>query len=162
ASALSCQLAGSAGDFRFDEGGEVALKGLAGAHRVHPVLWDPDVSAYRGVGAAPTADSPSADGGLKREGGFWTIRYRGRSIRRKGARGLDYRGMRLGRQGEEVHVIDMAGGTQGDGGGFVGAEPGLEVSASLGDAGEVLDAKARREYRDRLESLRAELEEAQS
>ena len=38
----------------------------------------------------------------------------------------------------------------------------LEVSADLGDAGEALDSTARREYQERLESLRDELDEARA
>jgi hypothetical protein len=38
----------------------------------------------------------------------------------------------------------------------------LEVRSDLGDAGELLDARAKAEYKSRLEDLRAELDEAES
>jgi hypothetical protein len=43
------------------------------------------------------------------------------------------------------------------------AEPtDVQVATGLGDAGEILDPPARAQYKERLESLRAELEEAKS
>ena len=38
-SALLKELTGSSGEFEFDEGRDVQLKGLAGTHRVHSVTW---------------------------------------------------------------------------------------------------------------------------
>src|SRR5262249_20843225 len=40
-------------------------------------------------------------------------------------------------------------------------EDGLEVVANLGDAGEILDARAIDEYKQRVEELRAEIDEAE-
>lgn len=39
-SATVRELTQSAGDLRFDEGREVALKGFAGTHRLYALLWD--------------------------------------------------------------------------------------------------------------------------
>ena len=41
-SELVKELTESAGDLRFNAGQEVALKGLAGRHRVHTVAWEPE------------------------------------------------------------------------------------------------------------------------
>jgi hypothetical protein len=58
--------------------------------------------------------------------------------------------------GREFHAADLAAGADAE------APPGAEgeIALGLGDAGEVLDAQARSDYRRRLEDLRAELEEA--
>ena len=50
--------------------------------------------------------------------------------------------------GREVHVLDLA------------AEPDDAAVADRGDAGEVLDAKTREAYQQRIADLRAEVDEA--
>jgi hypothetical protein len=70
----------------------------------------------------------------------------------------------LSNPGVELHALELAGGT-GESGGTAAraaAEAGLEVRASAQEeAGAVLDAEAKQAYRQRLEDLRAELEEAE-
>src|SRR5919204_145316 len=50
----------------------------------------------------------------------------------------------------------------GAGRGATTAQEGLTVTADVGDAGELLDEAAKTSYRERIEELRAELEEAES
>jgi hypothetical protein len=52
--------------------------------------------------------------------------------------------------GREIHVLDLMGAS------------GADQPVDSGDSGEALDAQARRDYRRRLESLREQLEEAES
>jgi hypothetical protein len=61
---------------------------------------------------------------------------------------LKYIAELLRHEGREFHAAELAAGAGGP------------VAAGIGDAGEVLDAQARGEYRGRLENLRAELDEA--
>jgi len=67
-------------------------------------------------------------------------------------RGARILGLLLERPGREIHVLDL----MSDG----ASEP--EAAIDRGDAGEVLDADARRAYPTRLTDLRGELEEAQA
>jgi non-specific serine/threonine protein kinase len=72
----------------------------------------------------------------------------------------------LQRPGEELHALDLV--AQAEGGpapralaGGVPAELGVR-SGGQADTGPVLDAEAKRSYRDRAEELRGEIDEAES
>jgi AAA ATPase domain len=76
---------------------------------------------------------------LVREGDVWRITHGARSFRLKHTRGLAMLAQLVEQPGRELHALAL--GTDGD--------PG-----ELGDAGSVIDAKAGRAYRDRIEQLR--------
>ncbi|MEA2624466.1 MAG: hypothetical protein QOD06_511, partial [Candidatus Binatota bacterium] len=82
-------------------------------------------------------------------GDSWSISYDGRTLRVRDAKGVAYIARLLRHPGQEFHVADLAG--TGDG----------EAPVRLGDAGAILDDRARAAYRARLDELRAELEEAE-
>ena len=87
--------------------------------------------------------SPSKEPTLRRDGEFWALETpEGRTLRFKDSKGLAYLEQLLVQPGREHHVLE-----------FVGAD-------SAGDAGPVLDERAKGEYRDRLADLREELAEA--
>ncbi len=87
---------------------------------------------------------------FRREGQFWTLSYRGRTIRMKDAKGLHDLARLLAQPDQEVHVLDLI------------AAPGRVPAGRGGDLGELLDARARAEYRRRLAELESELAEAES
>jgi tetratricopeptide (TPR) repeat protein len=92
---------------------------------------------------APAAVSLS----LAREGEVWRVEAGARSVRVRHSRGMELLARLVERPGEELHVLALAS----DAGGAL-----VE-----GDAGELLDAQARREYRARLDELEGELAEAE-
>jgi tetratricopeptide (TPR) repeat protein len=79
---------------------------------------------------------------FRREGELWTLSYAGRTIHLKDAKGLHDIASLVARPGREVHVADLIG------------------SGVQGDAGPILDDRARREYRARLTELQEDLDEA--
>jgi tetratricopeptide (TPR) repeat protein len=82
---------------------------------------------------------------LRREGDLWVIHPPGAaSFRLKHSKGLLYLSLLLDQPGREVHVLELMGAEHAD-----------------SDAGPMLDEKARAEYRERVESLQSELEEAE-
>jgi hypothetical protein len=97
---------------------------------------------------------------FQREGEVWTVRYRGQELRLKDGKGPRYLAALLAVPGHECHVLQLAAG---------GSAPEIGATApeglSVGEPGAALDdapdARARREYRARLEDLHAELEEAE-
>jgi tetratricopeptide (TPR) repeat protein len=92
---------------------------------------------------------PTTEAVFRKDEDFWTIAYEGSSLRLKDSKGLQYLAELLRHRDDEIHAVDLA----------AGGEPGVSQQIR-GDAGEVLDAQARSEYRQRLEDLRGELEEA--
>jgi non-specific serine/threonine protein kinase len=105
---------------------------------------------------------------LRREGDVWRVEYEGRTRFVKDAKGLRHLALLLDNPGVEFHAVDIVGQTEG-----TTAAPGARGSAAGdsdvearragdGDAGALLDPQAKREYRSRLEDLRAEIEEAES
>ena len=88
---------------------------------------------------------------FRREGEYWTLAYECRTSRLKDAKGLHYIARLLQCPGEQVSAIDLAAFASG-------GDPDAHRTIDLGDAGEVLDAKARADYKRRLDELREEIE----
>lgn len=111
---------------------------------------------------APAEPAAAANGALsiEKDGDTWRVGYEGRTHLLRHSRGLALLSHLVRNPGQEVHVstldtITPSGGSAprnspADGGGLV-----------LGDAGEVLDAQARKEYRRRIDELREALEDAE-
>src|ERR1700736_3766398 len=91
-----------------------------------------------------------------KEGEYWAIGYGGKSIRLKDTKGLGYLAHLLRHPAAEFHVLDLAGGVAGqreedETNEFVHGLPRVEQDlekagihiGSLGDAGELLDDKAK-------------------
>lgn len=96
---------------------------------------------------------------FRREGELWTLRYGGTEARVKDSKGMQVIWRLLAQPGRELHVLDLASmpappaPTAGD----EAAAPGR-----AGDAGEVLDARARQEYKQRLAELEEEVASARA
>ncbi|HEV8228880.1 MAG TPA: response regulator [Candidatus Limnocylindria bacterium] len=102
-----------------------------------------EILALRGLGGMAM---------FRREGEFWTIAFKGSAFRLKDSKGLQYIARLLSEPGREVHALALL------------SAPSAESESSqhaAGDAGPVLDAEAKQEYRTRLEQLEAELREAE-
>jgi CheY-like chemotaxis protein len=89
---------------------------------------------------------------FRREGEFWTVAFEGAAFRLKDAKGLHYIARLLREPGREIHVLNLLAPS---------AEQGDALRRGAGDAGEILDAEAKRDYRSRLEELETELREAE-
>jgi hypothetical protein len=110
-------------------------------------------------GQAPS--TPRAVGAVfRREGEYWSIVYEGDAFRLRDSKGLQYLARLLAAPGEEFHALELVGAdTVGVRKAVV--EDGLQVGG-FGDAGELLDAQAKAAYRQRLEELEEEIEEAEA
>ena len=122
-----------------------------GRERALAQLAQPGVISAPAAPAAPPpapaqlAPAPApAQLELRREGDIWSIERDGRSFRLKHSKGLAYLQNLLERPGRQVHVLELAG-----------------IEHAAGDAGPVLDARAKAEYRERLDQLSDELREAE-
>jgi tetratricopeptide (TPR) repeat protein len=105
-------------------------------------------SAVPEASAAPVARPEPTLGtlSLRREGDFWTLASSaGSLVRLRHSKGLSYLQALLEQPGRQLHVVELVG-----------------IDHATGDAGAVLDPRAKAAYRARLEELRAELAEAES
>jgi hypothetical protein len=101
--------------------------------------------------AASRAQVPTVDYfRLARDGEVWLCECEGRSFRLRDSRGMQMLARLIADPGNEIHVLDLMG--PGD----------AEQPADAGDSGELLDDRARRDYRRRLETLRSRLEDAEA
>jgi predicted ATPase len=135
--------------------GELRPAGIAAVvQRVRQVLSTAEPHEPHGPGASatvgedsrePSAVTPTATASLKRHGDHWTARYHGDEATVRDLKGLGDLAVLIREPGVEVHCLQLMGAAR------VG-----------GDAGPVIDDKARRAYQDRIRELQATIEEAQS
>jgi hypothetical protein len=95
---------------------------------------------------AVSPDLPALSFELRQEGELWSLTCNGRVARLKGGRSMSTLARLIANPDRDFHVLDLVGGDAVD----------------LGDAGEVLDDRARDSYQRRLEDLRETLAEAES
>ncbi|TQN42163.1 hypothetical protein FHU33_1557 [Blastococcus colisei] len=120
-----------------------------------------------GLAAGPAAPSsageaagPPVAGIFRREGDYWTVVFAGRTVRVRDLQGMRYLARLLAEPGREHHVLDLVAAERGRGRSAAGADdlPG----SGLGDAGELLDARAKEAYRRRLAEIDEDIEEART
>lgn len=105
--------------------------------------------------SAKTTDEPAI---FRRDGQSWTIAFQGTTVRVKDAKGLGFMAILLRHPDQEFHALDLVTEEEH---GFDQVEE-LSVRRDLGDAGELLDRKARAAYKQRLDELNERLEEAKA
>jgi tetratricopeptide (TPR) repeat protein len=107
----------------------------------------------------PTGAPPAGDGIFRREGDYWTVAFDGRTVRVRDLQGMRYLARLLAEPGREFHVLDLVAAETGR-----GRQPDdgrvSELSPGAGDAGELLDARAKEAYRRRLAEIDEDIEEA--
>jgi hypothetical protein len=98
--------------------------------------------------SVPSVPAMPSSTTMVREGDVWLIEHAGRSVRVKDSRGMQLLARLVERPGEELHVLVLASD---------------ETGASLhdGGAGDRLDGRARREYKERLSALEEAVAEAE-
>lgn len=109
--------------------------------------------------------APAQAGVFVCNGEYWTVGYGKASFSLKDIKGLGYIQRLLQHPGEEFHSLDLLNGPgaalemeRADKASLLG---GATVSVGgLGDAGEMLDAKAKQDYQHRLIELREERDDA--
>ena len=112
-----------------------------------------------GPGAAiPVQLRPSL---FRREGEYWAIAFEGDAFRLKDSKGLRYLARLLAEQGRGLHALELVAGEQAPERAPRRLDPAL-VASLPADAGEILDTRAKAEYRHRLAELEEEAEEARA
>ena len=105
------------------------------------------------TGPRPRQPTPShvAAATFRREGDIWSIEFAGQVVRVRDARGLRYLDRLLPHPAREFHVLDL-----------VAAEAGTAAAGGLGDAGPLLDERAKAAYRKRLADIDDDLDDARA
>jgi tetratricopeptide (TPR) repeat protein len=151
----------------------IARLGLADAHRAGGREHQADLESQAartilaGIEAAP-APGPRdehrvATGNVfRREGDYWLVVFDGNTVRVRDLKGMHYLARLLADPGREYHALDLVTAETGaDARVDSGRATGLSRS-SLGDAGEVLDARAKRAYRRRLAEIDDDIDQARA
>ena len=115
------------------------------------MLIDKRITAAESSLAAPAPivveeATPAPSVQLRADGDTWVVEGLGASVRLKSSRGLEMLAKLVAEPNRELHVLDLDGAELVD----------------TGDAGEMLDAEAKRAYKARILELREALEEAAS
>ena len=86
---------------------------------------------------------------FRREGDYWSVLFDGQTVRVRDLKGMRYLAQLVAHPGREFHVLDL-----------VAAETGQRTS--LGDAGAILDERAKAAYRRRLAEIEDDIEQARA
>jgi tetratricopeptide (TPR) repeat protein len=86
---------------------------------------------------------------FRREGDYWSVVFDGRTVRVRDLKGMRYLAQLLAHPGRDFHVLDL-----------VAVETGQQVA--LGDAGEMLDERAKTAYRHRLAEIEDDIDQARA
>jgi tetratricopeptide (TPR) repeat protein len=95
------------------------------------------------------ATAPTETNVFRREGDYWSVVFDGHTVRVRDLKGMRYLAQLLTHPGREFHVLDL-----------VAAETGQQME--LGDAGEMLDERAKAAYGRRLAEIEDDIEQARA
>jgi tetratricopeptide (TPR) repeat protein len=113
---------------------------------------------------APDADPRHSMNAFRREGEYWFIGFGDDTFRLKDSRGLRYLAVLLERPGQEMHALELTTTVLGTDLAPRGSTLSRKVvldARGPGHAGELLDARAKAEYRQRLSELEEDVAEAE-
>jgi tetratricopeptide (TPR) repeat protein len=160
----------------------VARRCLAEAHRAsgsehRAVLEHQAVRAIlAGIQAAPTVaqgvhvanhDSPDeqpagSSNVFRREGDYWDVSFEGHTVHVRDLKGLRYLARLLADPDREYHVLDLVAAEAGSAAQVDGGPAASLPRSAFGDAGELLDPRAKDAYRRRLAEIEEDIEQARA
>jgi tetratricopeptide (TPR) repeat protein len=96
------------------------------------------------------------------EGDYWSLKFEGRTVRVRDLKGMHYLAQLLARPGREFHALDLVAAERvGEARSESSLTPELPGIA-FGDAGEMLDARAKSAYRRRLAEIQDDIAQART
>jgi tetratricopeptide (TPR) repeat protein len=133
----------------------VSRLGLAEALRSGGGVQQADLEERAARAVLDTIEAPPEQRGteenvFRREGDYWCVAFDGRTVRVRDLKGVRYLALLLASPGRELHVLDLVAEE---------GQPGAHPMA-LGDAGELLDARAKDAYRRRLAEIEEDIQQA--
>jgi tetratricopeptide (TPR) repeat protein len=158
----------------------VARMGLADANRAngseHRAVLERRAARtiLEGIEAAPTVPPPvhvdhrdavdaeptGSVNVFRREGDYWSVIFDGHTVRVRDLKGMRYLARLLADPGREYHVLDLVAAETGSTAEVDSSQAAGVPRSTLGDAGEMLDARAKDAYRRRLAEIDDDIEQA--
>jgi tetratricopeptide (TPR) repeat protein len=99
---------------------------------------------------------------FRREGDYWSVIFDGRTVRVRDLKGMRYLARLLADPGREYHVLDLVAAETGRGAQVGSGQAANLPHSALGDAGEILDTRAKDAYRRRLAEIDDDIEQARA
>jgi tetratricopeptide (TPR) repeat protein len=159
----------------------LARLGLAEAHRAggneHQAVLERQAARtiLEGIEARPTVAPPvhvehdaldkQPAGSLnvfRREGDYWSVIFEGHTVRVRDLKGMRYLARLLADPGREYHVLDLVAAETGSVAQVDSSQAAELTRSALGDAGEMLDARAKDAYRRRLVEIEDDIDQARA
>jgi tetratricopeptide (TPR) repeat protein len=97
---------------------------------------------------------------FRREGDYWSVSFEGHTVRVRDLKGMRYLARLLADPGREYHVLDLVAAEAGSGARADSSQAAGLPRSALGDAGEILDARAKDAYRRRLAEIDDDIDQA--
>jgi hypothetical protein len=137
------------------EAARAVLDRIEATHSIDP--------AARVEGRDALGDQPAADLTMfRREGDYWSVVFEGRTVRVRDLKGMRYLARLLAHPGRDFHVLDLVAAETGRVSQVESGQAAGLSHAALGDAGEMLDARAKNAYRRRLAEIEDDVEQARA
>jgi hypothetical protein len=115
------------------------------------------------IEGAPTDRKPAGDDNVfRREGDYWSVVFQGRTVRVRDLKGMRYLAQLLAYPGRDFHALDLVAAEAGGGSKVDGGRTDGLAHSTLGDAGEVLDVRAKDAYRRRLAEIDDDIDQARA
>jgi tetratricopeptide (TPR) repeat protein len=160
----------------------VARMGLADAYRAsgseHRAVLERQAARtiLEGIEAEPTAPPPEhgephdaldkqpagSVNVFRREGDYWSVIFEGHTVRVRDLKGMRYLARFLAEPGREFHVLDLVAAETGSVAQVDSSQAAGLPRSTLGDAGQMLDARAKDAYRRRLADIDDDIEQARA
>jgi tetratricopeptide (TPR) repeat protein len=106
---------------------------------------------------------PVANGNVfHREGDYWSVIFDGHTVHLRDLKGMRYLARLLADPSREYHVLDLVAAEAGRAAQADDSEPATLPRSGFGDAGEILDPRAKDAYRRRLAEIDDDLEQARA
>ena len=122
-----------------------------------PTVSDPaDAAHHHALDEQPAASVND----FRREGDYWTVIFDGHTVRVRDLKGMHYLARLLADPGREFHVLDLVAAETGSGAPDDSSQTARLTRSALGDAGEMLDERAKNAYRRRLAEIDDDIDQA--
>jgi hypothetical protein len=108
-------------------------------------------------------DKAAADLNIfRREGDYWSVVFEGHTVRVRDLKGMHYLARLLAHPGRELHALELVAAEAGSVEQLESRQAASLSHTGLGDAGEMLDARAKDAYGRRLAEIEDDLEQARA